>query len=84
MIGISGLLDEARLLYAERRDSVQAQKDALLRNPKAAKFTAEEIHKRESRLPKVEGIGRGLAAMAARRDEVPDWILKAFEGAENG
>lgn len=80
MIGISELLAEARLIYAERRDSVQAQAVALERNPKAAKFTAEEIQKRRARLPKVEGIGRGLAAIEARRAEVPDWILTAFEG----
>ena len=80
MIGLSDLLNEARLIYAERRDALAAQQLRLMGGDKRARFTPEEIAKRAARLPKIEAMGRGLAALAKRRDEVPEWILKAFEG----
>ena len=79
---LSDLDSEMRLIYAERRDSLEAQRRALALNEKRVRFTAEEIAKRASRLPRVEAIGRGVAALLARRDEVPEWILRAFEGEE--
>jgi hypothetical protein len=81
-MNVGYLVDELRLIYAERRDSLEAQRRALALNDRKARFTPEEIHKRASRLPIVEAVGRGLAALQARRDEVPDWILRAFEGEE--
>lgn len=77
---LDALLIEMRLTYAERRDSLQAAQTALVRGDKRAPFTFEEIAKRRGRLPQLEAVGRGLAAVAARRDEVPAWILAAFEG----
>jgi len=73
---------EMRLIYAERRDSLEAQRRALAQGDKRVRFTAEEIAKRASRLPRIEAIGRGVAELLARRDEVPEWILRAFEGEE--
>ncbi len=81
MIALSDLLNETRLIYAERRDTLEAQRSALARGDKKARFTPEEVAKRAARLPKIEAIGRGLAALETRRAEVPEWILAAFEGA---
>ncbi len=80
---LAELLDEARLIYAERRDTLEAQRRAVAGGDKRAKFTFEEISKRQSRLPKIEALGRGIAALEARRAEVPEWILAAFEGASD-
>lgn len=80
---ISDLHDESALTFAERRDALAAQRRALALGDKRAKFTAEEIAKRASRLPRLEAIKHGLGALQARRSDVPDWILNAFEGAEN-
>lgn len=82
-MNLSLLVDELRLVYAERRDSIEAQRRALALNDRKARFTPEEVHKRAARLPLVEAVGRGLTALQARRDEVPEWILRAFEGDGN-
>ncbi|MGO8738601.1 hypothetical protein [Rhodoblastus sp.] len=77
---LAQLIDEMRLVFAERRDTLEAQRRAVALNDKRARFTPEEISKRARRLPILEAVGRGLARIEARRDEVPGWILKAFEG----
>ncbi|MBB4199081.1 hypothetical protein CCR94_16415 [Rhodoblastus sphagnicola] len=84
MIALDALVNEMRLTYAERRDRLEAQKAALARGDKRTTFTVEEIAKRRGRLPQLEAVGRGLAALAARRDDVPEWILQAFEGGGDG
>jgi len=82
MITLDALVIEMRLTYAERRDRLQAQQAALARGDKRVTFTVEEIAKRRGRLPQLEAVGRGLAALSARRDEVPAWVIEAFEGGQ--
>ncbi len=81
MIRLADLRDEALLVEAERRDSLAQARHALLRNDKRAPFTEAELVKRASRLPRLAAISRGLAALEARADEAPEWIVAAFEGA---
>jgi len=80
MTGLDDLANELRLTYAERRDRLEAAQAAIVRGDKRAPFTMEEIAKRRARQPRLEAIGRGLVALSQRRDEVPKWILEAFEG----
>lgn len=80
---LADLHDESALTFAERRDALAAQRKALALGDKRARFTAEEIQKRASRLPRLEAIKHGLGALQARRADVPDWILSAFERGEN-
>lgn len=84
MSGLDDLANEMRLTYAERRDRLDAAQAAIVRGDKRVTFTVEEVAKRRSRLPKLEAIGRGLVALQARRDEVPAWVLEAFEGGGHG
>ena len=77
---LADLVNELRLSFAERRDRLQAQQAAIARGDKRVTFTLQEISMRRSRLPALEALGRGMAELAARRAEVPEWILQAFEG----
>ncbi len=81
MIRLAQLRDEALLVHYERRDGLEAARRRLATGDKKAPFTQEEIAKRWSRLPNLHAISRGLTAMEARRAEVPEWLLTAFEGA---
>jgi hypothetical protein len=84
MILLAELRDEALLVFAERRDSLEQGRHALLIKDKRAPFTEAEIGKREKRLPNLRALAHGMTALEQRRDEVPGWILTAFEGGENG
>jgi len=84
MSSLTDLTQEMRLVYAERRDRLNAAQTAIVRGDRRAPFSIEEITKRRSRLPQLVAIGRGLVALQARRHEVPEWILEAFEGGSDG
>lgn len=79
---LAGLIEEARLIYAERRDTLRQQRLNLASDPRRARFTADEIAKRAKRLETIEALGRALAVLEARREELPDWVLSAFEGGD--
>lgn len=84
MIRLGVLCDEMRLVYAERRDAVANARTALHKGDRRAPFSEAECNKRAGRLPNLAAIGAGLAELERRRTEVPEWLLKAFEGRENG
>jgi hypothetical protein len=84
MIRLAELRDEAALVFAERRDSLEQQLTAIARRERNVSFTAAEIEKRSKRLPRLEALASGMAQLEARRADLPDWILAAFEGGKNG
>jgi hypothetical protein len=77
---LSDLRDEAILTCGERGGSLLQARKALANGDKRAPFTEAEIVKREARLPRLRAIRNGLTALEARRAELPDWVLAAFEG----
>ena len=80
MIPLAELRDEAVLTFAERRDRLERAFHAMGGRDKHAPFTMEDLDKRSRRLPRLAAVARGVEALVARRDEVPEWILRASEG----
>jgi len=81
MIRLVELRDEALLVYSERRDSLEQQWRALSLKDRRATFTAAEVAKRAARLPRLSALAQGMQALIERRDELPTWVLRAFEEA---
>jgi hypothetical protein len=81
MIRLEELFAEATLITAERGDTLLQQRRAIANGDKRAHFTEAEIAKREKRMPRLRALRKGMEALIRRRDEIPEWILNAFEGS---